>query len=322
MKDPLNYDRRKFLATAGMVTAGAILPTFAQHKNLGFKPRRFKMCLNPGSIGVQANQEELLYMAVEHGYEAIISMPNDLAKMSDREVKDFTKKMKRHKISWGSTNLPVEFRRDADRFQEDLAKLPDAAKALERAGATRMNTWVLNGDNDLTYLKNLKQHSERLAVCAKILDEHGIRLGLEYVSPKTLMNRFKYPFVRTMAEAKELIASIGQPNVGLVLDSFHWYCAGDSKEDILSLDKNDIITCDLNDARRGLTPDTQEDGARELPMATGMIDLQPFLEALVAIGYDGPVRSEPFNKELNEMENQAALKANYAALRKAFNLVD
>jgi sugar phosphate isomerase/epimerase len=261
-------------------------------------------------------------MAIEYSYDAILSMPNDLAAMSDKTLKEFLQKMKRHKISWGSTNLPVEFRKDEAKFQEGLAKLPEMAKALQRAKATRMNTWILNSNNDLTYLRNLKQHSERLGACARILEDHGIRLGLEYVSPKTMMNRYKYPFVRTMAEARELISEIGAPNVGLVLDSFHWYCAGDTKEDILALDKKDIITCDLNDARRGLTPDTQQDNARELPLATGVIDLKPFLEALVEIGYDGPVRSEPFNKVLNEMDNEAALKTNYAAMRKAFDLVD
>ena len=322
MKNHPQNSRRKFLATAGLVTAAGIAPGFAQSLNLGFKPRRFKLCLNPGAIGVQANQEELLYMAIEYSYDAILSMPTDLAAMSDKALKEFLQKMKRHKISWGSTNLPVEFRKDEAKFQEGLAKLPEMAKALQRAKATRMNTWILNSNNDLTYLRNLKQHSERLGICARILEDHGIRLGLEYVSPKTMMNRYKYPFVRTMAEARELIAEIGAPNVGLVLDSFHWYCAGDTKEDILALDKKDIITCDLNDARRGLTPDTQQDNARELPLATGVIDLKPFLEALVEIGYDGPVRSEPFNKVLNEMDNEAALKTNYAAMRKAFDLVD
>ncbi|PHN04663.1 sugar phosphate isomerase/epimerase family protein [Flavilitoribacter nigricans] len=313
--------RRKFLATAGLITAAGLAPGFGQKLNLGYKPPKFKMCLNPGIIGVQAGQEELLYMAVEYSFESIISMPNDLAAMSDKKLKEFRQKMKRHKISWGSTNLPVEFRKEEARFREDLAKLPAAAQALKRAGATRMNTWVLNGDNELTYLRNFQQHTDRLGACAEILEAHGISLGLEYVSPKTLMTRFKYPFVRSMAEARELITAIGRPNVGLVLDSFHWYCAGDTKEDILALDKKDIITCDINDARYGLTPDTQQDGSRELPMTTGVIDLKPFLEALVEIGYDGPVRAEPFNKELNEMDNQAALKATYAAMRKAFDLV-
>lgn len=322
MKDHITVNRRKFLTTSGMIAAGAMLPAFGKPSIFNSKARKFKLCLNPGNIGVKASQEELLNMAIEYQYEAIMPMPGSLATMSDMELRDFRKKMKKQQISWGSTNLPVEFRQDEARFKEDLAKLPEAVKALERAGGTRMNTWIMNGNNDLTYLSNLKQHSERLGACAKILNDHGIRLGLEYVSPKTLMTRFKYPFVRSMAEARELIAAMGQPNVGLVLDSFHWYCAGDTKEDILALDKSDIVTCDLNDAREGLTPDTQVDGSRELPMATGVIDLKPFLEALVEIGYDGPVRSEPFNKPLNELDNEAALKANYAAMRKAFNLVD
>lgn len=322
MKNHSTTNRRKFLATSSLIAAGAMLPAFGRDKNFSFKSRKFKLCLNPGNIGVKADQEELLKMAVEYHYEAIMPMPASLAAMSDAELKAFLKKMKQQQISWGSTNLPVEFRRDEAKFKEDLAKLPEAAKALQRAGGTRMNTWIMNGNNDLTYLSNLKQHSERLGACAEILKDHDIRLGLEYVSPKTLMTRFKYPFVRSMAEARELIAEMNQTNVGLVLDSFHWYCAGDTKADILALDKSDIVTCDLNDARVGLTPDTQVDGSRELPMATGVIDLKPFLEALVAIGYDGPVRSEPFNKPLNELDNEAALKANYAAMRKAFDLVD
>ena len=48
-----------------------------------------------------------------------------------------------------------------------------------------------------------------------------------------------------------------------------------------------------------------------------MIDLKAFLGALVQIGYDGPVRAEPFNKTLNDMDDDAAIAATAAALRKA-----
>lgn len=313
--------RRKFLATAGVVTAAGMVPAFARDLVTDLKKPKFKLCLNPGNIGVKAGQEELLDMALAHDYEAISAIPGQLAEMSDTSLRAFQKKMKQHKISFGSAGLPVDFRKDEATFNEGLAKLPAAAKALERAGATRMNTWVLNGDNDLTYLANFKQHTDRLRECVKMLGQHGVSLGLEYVSPKTLMTRFRYPFARTMAEARELISAIGEPNVGLVLDSFHWYCAEDTVEDILALDKRDIITCDLNDARADLSRDEQIDGTRNLPGDTGVIDLKAFLGALVEIGYDGPVRSEPFNKELNEMEDEAALKKNYTAMRKTFDLV-
>lgn len=322
MRDTTNTNRRQFLSTVGILAIGSLSPAIARSTPPFIKKRKFNLCLNPGSIGVNANQHELLDMAIAHGFEAIISLPDQLMKFSDSELNDFRKKMKKNKISWGSTNLPLDFRKDEALFKEGLQQLPAAAAALQRAGATRMNTWVLSGDNELTYSKNLKQQADRLRECAKIVGDQGIRLGLEYVGPKTLMNRFRYPFMRTMAEARELIAAIGQDNVGLVLDSFHWYCAEDTVDDILALDKSDIVTCDLNDARSDLSRDAQIDGTRELPLASGVIDLKPFLNALIEIGYDGPVRAEPFNKVLNEMDNEAALKATATAMKKAIALVE
>jgi len=104
------------------------------------------------------------------------------------------------------------------------------------------------------------------------------------------------------------------------LDSFHWYCAGESKEDLLTLSNDDIVAVDLNDARSGFTADEQIDGKRELPSATGVIDLKAFLSALISIGYDGPVRAEPFNQPLRDMDDADALKATYDAMKKSFEL--
>ncbi len=169
-----------------------------------------------------------------------------------------------------------------------------------------MNTWIMPTHPDLSYMANFRQHATRLREIAKILGHHGIRLGLEYVGPKTLMARSRFPFLRTLGETQALIAEIGENNMGLVLDSFHWYCAEDTKADLLTLKNSDIVACDLNDARSDLTRDAQIDGTRELPGATGVIDLKTFLEALVEIGYDGPVRAEPCNQALRDMENAEA----------------
>jgi sugar phosphate isomerase/epimerase len=173
----------------------------------------------------------------------------------------------------------------------------------------------------LTYLQNFKQHATRLKDICRILGDYDIRFGLEYVGPKTLMASQRFSFVRSMAECRELIHAVDEPNICFQLDSFHWYCAGETREDLLSLTNNDIATVDLNDARSGLSADEQIDGKRELPMATGVVDLKTFMEALVAIGYDGPIRAEPFNQELNDLENEEALKRTSEAMKKAFDLV-
>jgi hypothetical protein len=54
-------------------------------------------------------------------------------------------------------------------------------------------------------------------------------LGLEYVGTQLLLVGRKYPFVHTLAETRELIAEIGIGNVGLVLDTWHWWTAGDTE---------------------------------------------------------------------------------------------
>ncbi|MEM6805472.1 MAG: TIM barrel protein, partial [Bacteroidota bacterium] len=123
-------------------------------------------------------------------------------------------------------------------------------------------------------------------------------------------------------ELRELIHAVDEDNLGFILDSFHWFCAGETEADILSLDNKDIVAVDLNDARANFSADEQIDGKRELPGKSGVINLASFLGALVQLGYDGPIRAEPFNKVLNDMEDEAAIKATHQAMRKSFDLVE
>jgi sugar phosphate isomerase/epimerase len=175
--------------------------------------------------------------------------------------------------------------------------------------------------NTLTYLQFFRQTAQRLREIAGILGDHGLRLGLEYVGTKSLWSSGRYVFVHTMAETKELISEISKSNVGFVLDSWHWWSAEDTVDDILSLKNSDVVSCDLNDAPAGIPKAEQRDGSRELPMATGVIDVKAFLGALQQIGYDGPVRPEPFNKTLNDMSNDEACSVTVEAMQKAFALI-
>jgi len=51
-----------------------------------------------------------------------------------------------------------------------------------------------------------------------------------------------------------------------------------------------------------------------------VIDVKTFLAALQTIGFDGPVRAEPFNEPLRKMPPEEALAATSASLKKAFAL--
>lgn len=312
---PIN--RRSFLghvaAGAGIVVAGSSSNLWAAQTD-----RKFTMDLVCGAIGVKANQLEAIRLASQGGYESVQPSTGELARMSADQLAEVLAMLREMKLVWGAAGLSVDFRKDDATFKKGLGELPALAKTLQQAGASRVSTWLSPAHNDLTYTANFKQHAQRLREVAKVLADHGQRFGLEYVGPKTSWTKQRYPFIHSMAETKDLLAEIGQDNVGFVLDSWHWYTAGESKADLLTLTNKDVVACDLNDAPTGLEVDEQMDLRRELPAATGVIDIKTFLTALVEIGYDGPVRAEPFNKKLNALENVEAIEATSVAMRKAF----
>lgn len=312
---PVN--RRNFLKST--IVAGAALGMPNTSITSFFdETARYKMSINPGAIGVSLPFEQALDLAIQYGFEAISPQIDALRNYSDSERNAILRKMKTRKLSWDATNLPVQFRNSEEEIRKGMDELTANAKALQQVGASRMNTWIMPTHDTRTYHENFRLHANRLREAAQVIQPFGVRLGLEYVGPKTLMARDKFSFIRTMKELQELLAEIDMPNVGLQLDAFHWFCAGETVQDIEQLKVADIVTVDLNDAKAGRTADEQLDWERELPGDSGVIDLQGFLRALKKIGYDGPVRAEPFNKILNEMGDEAAMAATFKAMKRSF----
>jgi sugar phosphate isomerase/epimerase len=315
-----SFTRRSFLKTATATTfVGTLLQTAASAAD--GENRKFTMDLRAGSIGVRGKMREVIALAGKFGFESVAPSEGELAQMSQSELHQTLGLLKENKLVWGGAGMPVDFRGKDDKFNDGLAKLPDSAKALNRAGVTRASTWLAPSSKSLPYVANFRRHALRLREIAKIYADQDIRFGLEYVGPKTSWTRDRFPFVHTMAGAQELIAEIGCPNVGLVLDSWHWYTAEETEKDLLSISGHDVVACDLNDAPLGLEVHEQMDLTRDLPCATGVIDLKTFLNALVKIGYDGPVRAEPFKKELGKLPAEEAVSQTADAMKKAFALV-
>ena len=318
-------NRRSFLKTAtaaGLAGAGLAAPPRPAHAGGQKRKRKFTMNLACGSIGVRAEPRETIRLAHRFGFESVDPPGGFLVRLTDAELQELLADLKAKNLTWGVAGLPVNFRGDESGFQAGIKQLPELAKGLQRAGVTRMGTWLTPCHGSLAYAENLRRHARRLREVAKILGDCGLRFGLEYVGPKTSWTAAKYPFVHNMVQTKQLIAEIDEDNVGLILDSWHWYNARETGADLLTLENRNVVACDLNDAPAGVPIDQQSDGRRELPCATGVIDLKTFLAALVEIGYDGPIRAEPFNQALRAMPKEQALAATAAAMKKAFALVE
>ena len=274
--------------------------------------------LSCGALGIQANQRQAIDLAAKHGFDAVDADGKYLQTISAAELQDLLGYMRSKNVAWALAGLPVDFRGEDAAFRDGMSKFPAYAAALQRAGVRRMTTWIMPRSETLTYNSNFRQHAVRLREIARVLNGTGLRFGLEYVGPKTLWAAQRFPFSHTLPETRELISEIGQPNVGVVLDSWHWYHAGDAAADITSLQAKDVISVDLNDAPLNVPKDQMVDGKRELPASTGVIDVKAFLGALEKLGFDGPVRVEPFNDAVRRMAPDESAAAAMASLKKAF----
>jgi sugar phosphate isomerase/epimerase len=316
------WNRRDFLTVTGLGAAGLSRPGLLRGETAtpDIPEAKFYTCLSLGRIGFRATFRESLDLAAKFGFESVDPNPGYFAQLSDDELAKLLEEMKARNLRLGTAGLPVDFRKDDATFSKGLANLPAVAQVLQKAGVTRVSTYILSFSDNLTYLQNFRSHACRLRACAEILKDHGQRLGLEYVGPRTSWRSQRHPFIHTLSETKELIVAIGTGNVGVQLDTFHWFNAEETQEDILTLRNEDIITVDLNDAPAGLTLDQQMDLSRELPATTGVIPVKDFLDGLRKVGYDGPVHAEPFNKALRALPIEQACEKTAEAMNKALAL--
>jgi sugar phosphate isomerase/epimerase len=313
--------RRQFLAASAAASIALSVPGKLISAATAAPERKFYAILSLGRLGFQSTFPESVELATKHGFEGLDPDAVYLASLNDDALHRLLDDLKRRDLKFGAAGLPVEFRNDPATFNSDMKTLPATAAVLQRAGIWRVSTWIMPCSDDLTYLQNFRQHAERLQLCAQVLADHGQRLGLEYVSPRTLWRSQKHPFIHTLSEMKELLVAIGTDNLGIQLDSWHWFNAQETQRDILTLRGQDVITVDLNDAPTGLTLDQYRDNSRELPAATGVIPVKQFLDALLQIGYDGPIQAEPFNAALRALPVDQACAAASDAMKKAFGLM-
>ncbi|MBA3847994.1 MAG: sugar phosphate isomerase/epimerase [Planctomycetes bacterium] len=222
------------------------------------------------------------------------------------------------KLRFGGFGLSVRWREnDSERdFADSLEGFTRACRIAAELGVTRCTTWVMPCSQTLTYRQHVALVVPRLRAAAQILAGFGQRLGLEFIGPRSLRAPAPHAFVHTMDGMRALATAIGG-NVGLLLDSWHWHTAQASARDIAQLDPADVVYVHLNDAPKGVGIDELKDNQRELPTATGVIDLAGFFAALRALKYDGPVTIEPFNAALKALPVETAVAATKTALDRA-----
>ncbi len=306
-------NRREFFHRAVTAAALAGVPGGAQAAT-----RKFTIAFVPGSIGIKSDQGRSIELAAKHGFESVQPFGKQL---QSEGVAKYVEMLQASKLQWAAASLSVRLRGDEDEYSTALNELPREAKALHQASVTRVGTAISSASDEFNYLDNFRHHTRRLREVGSILEDNGLRLGLEYLGTKHIWTSRRHAFVHSMKECLELIASTDKSNIGVVIDSWHWWTARETFDDIRNVSNDQVVSADLNDAPTGIERELQRDNQRELPLATGMIDATGFLNALADIGYDGPIRAEPFNKILDEMDDDQASETTAKAMKAAFATV-
>lgn len=274
--------------------------------------------LNPAMVGVKTDFAGAIQLAKRYGFQAIdLPIGEALALATATSVAAVRKQLSDAGLGLGPWGLTVDWRSDDDKFASGLAELPRYATFAQQLGAERASTWVLPGQNDRSIQEQHDHLLGRFRRIAAVLADHNIRLGLEFIGPKTLRDRFTNPFYYKAPDMLAFAREIG-PNVGLLHDCFHWYTSGGTQQELAAMTNADIVSVHVNDARPGLTPDTQIDQERALPGEHGVIDINGYLRGLAAIGYDGPVTVEPFSARVRALPADEAVAATAAALQQVW----
>ncbi|MFY0758770.1 sugar phosphate isomerase/epimerase family protein [Metabacillus dongyingensis] len=246
--------------------------------------------LSRAGIGDIKDIKQFIQLASEYKFEAIETDGKSLWDLMEVEGLDNTKALLNHNnIQICAIGLQVEWRKTEEEFRGGLNRLIRDAEVAASLGCTSSTTYILpSTDQNAAHFMALA--ISRLRTCAQILGAFGIRLGLEFVGPHHLRTAWENPFIWNMKETVDLIAAIDEKNVGLLIDSYHWYTNELCIEDILQLDNSQIVHVHINDAPN--VPITEVLDNDRLYPGEGVIDLVGFLKALKRIGYKGAVSQE------------------------------
>ncbi len=275
---------------------------------------------SPRALGIDVSFDESVQLARRFHYGGIDVSIAELQQIAARQGGlAITEKMASAGLRYGIWSMPVTYRADEDAWRREVEQLPAQAELAKSLGADRTSVAISPADDERDRNQNYQFHLDRLGPVAEILAANGIRFGLEWIGPKTLRDGMRYAFIHTMEEMLQLAADLGQ-NVGLLVDIFHLFTSHTDVSAVRGLTNAQMVNVHVNDAVAGRSADEQMDLERELPAETGLTNVAGFLQALDAIGYDGPVTVEPFSQRISALPPADAAQAAADSLARSWQL--
>lgn len=164
-----------------------------------------------------------------------------------------------------------------------------------RSGTLAPDDPRYRGTLDLDEDEAIRVTGANVRAAADIAAHHGLDIYLEPLAWAKL-NRCRH--------ALDLIEEAGRDNVGIALDTWHFWTTGDTLDEVRALPKELIKAVHLSD---GLDLDRKHDVPdqsvhRNVVIGGGSIPLQQWVNAVKDTGYDGWWVTEMFSDRANEQD--------------------
>jgi sugar phosphate isomerase/epimerase len=274
--------------------------------------------LSPEAINIKTTLLERLRLAKLGNFEGMDISIQECFEFSKNDKIDKIKSMfEVFDMKIGGWCLPFNIGEKEEKFNDNIENLEKYLKTAKKLQAFRIYTWILPFSDELPFEENFNLHLIRTKKLCALIEKYDCLLGIEFIGTKRVRSGHKYEFIWNLEQMYEFIEKVKMENLGILLDSWHLYASCGKIEDLKKLKGKDIVYVHVNDAPP-ISKDLLVDNERFLPGETGVIDIVNFLKILKEIGYDGPITPEPFNKRVNELPNEIAVRLTGGYLLKAW----
>lgn len=146
---------------------------------------------------------------------------------------------------------------------------------------------------------------------AAVLSERGVRLAIECMPHTPLCS---------LAMAVRLCEVVGWDRAGLALDSFHFYQARTSVEELLALEAFQVAVVQCADAATVSPVDVADESRNHrLEPGRGVLPLAEWAAAVTEIGYRGPVVAEILAEDVRSTDPRPVALAAHRALARLWS---
>ncbi len=246
-----------------------------------------KLAINGATI-MHSPLDADVEIAAECGYQALEVWAGKLDTYTkERSLEQLATKMRNLKIQpWCINSIEdITFRDSAGR-KALLAQLERTCEVARAIGAPSIVVVPGRRDNGFDRRKSISDAVDVLRAMSDVAGE--ISLAFEFLGKPGCS-------VPTVDMATKIVTAVDRPNVGMVIDTFHFYAGGSRLDDLARVPIDKLLVVHLNGCED--LPRSELTDAHRLYPGEGAIPIVPILRELRTRGFDGVCSIEIFRPE-------------------------